>query len=83
MRKKFTDKDYEHVLKAWNTYEMKTIKDYLELYLSCDVLLLADVFEIKNKSLRNYGFCSSHYFSVSGLSWDSMLNKTEVEFKLI
>ena len=32
MGKKFTDKEYEHVLKVWNTFEMKTIKDYLDLY---------------------------------------------------
>ena len=82
--KKFTDKDYEHVLKVWNTYEVKTIKDYLDLYLKCDILLLADVFEkIKNKGLKNYGLWSSHYFSAPGLSWDSMLNKTEVEAELI
>ena len=26
-----------------NKFEMKTIKDYHDLYLKCDVLLLADV----------------------------------------
>ena len=31
---------------------MKTIKDYYETYLKCDVLLIADVFE---KFGNNYG----------------------------
>ena len=35
---------------------MKTIKDYHNLYLKYDVLLLADVFEkFRNNSVRNYG----------------------------
>ena len=34
---------------------MKTMKDYDNLYLKCDVLLLADVFEkFINSSLKNY-----------------------------
>ena len=41
---------------------MKTIKDYHDLYLKCDVLLLADVFEkFRNNSLNNFGLCPSHY----------------------
>ena len=33
---------------------MKTMKDYQDLYLRCDVLLLADVFEkFRNNSLIN------------------------------
>ena len=32
------------------------MKDYLDLYLKRDVLLLADAFEkFRNNSLRNYG----------------------------
>ena len=35
---------------------MKTIKDYHNLYLKYDVLLLADFFEkFRNNSVRNYG----------------------------
>ena len=34
---------------------------YHDLYLKCDVLLLADVFE--KFDLKNYGLCPSHYFS--------------------
>ena len=44
--RKISDKEYEHVFNVWNKVELKTMKDYQELYLICDVLLLADVFEI-------------------------------------
>ena len=43
--RKISDKKYEHVLNVWQKSEMKTMKDYHDLYLKCDVLLLADVFE--------------------------------------
>ena len=71
---KISDKEYEHVLNAWKKFEMKTMKDYQDLYLKCDVLLLANVFEkFRNNSLRNYGLYPSHYFSAPGLSWEAML----------
>ena len=50
--KKIRDKEYEHVLNAWNKFEMKAMKDYHDLHLKCGVLLLADVFEkFRNNSL--------------------------------
>ena len=82
--KKISDNNYEHVLKVWNKFEMKTMKDYHDLYLKCDVLLLADVFEkFKNNGLKNYALCPSHYLSAPGISWDTMFNMTKVELKLI
>ena len=42
--KKISGKEYEHVLKVWNKFEIKTMKNYHDLYLKCDVLLLADFF---------------------------------------
>ena len=40
------------------------MKDYHNLYLKCDVLLLANVFEkFRNICLENYGLCPSHYLS--------------------
>ena len=63
---------------------MKTMKDYQDFYLKCDVLILTNVFEkFKNDSLKNYGLCPSHYLSASGISWDAMLKMTKVELKLI
>ena len=43
-------------------WKIKTMKDYRDLYLKHDILLLADVLEkFRNKSLKNYGLCPSHY----------------------
>ena len=41
---------------------MKPVKDYQDLYLKWEILLLVDVLEkFRNNSLRNYGLCPSHY----------------------
>ena len=75
---------YEHVLNVWKKFKTKTVKNYHDLYLKCDVSLLADVFEkFRNKSLKNYGLCPSHYFSALGLSWDVILKMTNVELEFI
>ena len=48
---KIRDKNYEHVLNIWNKFEMRTMKDYRELYLKYDVLSLANMFEtIRNNN---------------------------------
>ena len=63
---------------------MKTVKDYHDLHLKYDVLLLADVFEkFKNNILKNYGLRPSHYLSTPGLSWDAMLKMTKIKLELI
>ena len=35
--RKFTDKQYEHVMNVWKNFEMKTMKDYLNLHLKYNV----------------------------------------------
>ena len=48
---KIRDKNYEHVFNIWNKFEMRTMKDYRELYLKYDVLSLANMFEtIRNNN---------------------------------
>ena len=83
-REKISDKEYDHALKVWSKFEMKMMKDYHDLYLKYDVLLLGDVFEkFRNNGLKNYALCPSHYLSAPGLSWDAILNMTKVELELI
>ena len=63
------DKEYQHVFNVRNKFEIETMKDYYDLYLTCVVLLLVDVFEnFRNNSLKHYGLCPSHYLSASALS---------------
>ena len=82
--KENNDKECENVLNVWKKFEMKTMKDYDDFYLKCDVLLLADVFEkFRSNSLKNYGLCPSHYLSAPSLSWDAMLKMTKIELELI
>ena len=57
---------------------MKQMKHYYNLYLKCDALLLADMFEhFVNNRLKNYGS------SMSDLIWNAMLNMTKVEVEFI
>ncbi len=38
-----SDTEYDHAKKVWSTFHCKTMRDYHDLYLRTDVLLLADV----------------------------------------
>ena len=60
------------------------MKDYHNLYLKYNVLLLADAFEkFRNNSLTNYRLYLSHHLSAPALNWNVMLNITKVELELI
>ena len=51
--KEASDKEYEHFFKVWNKFDIKTMKGYHDLYLICNTLLLADVFEkFKNTTFK-------------------------------
>ena len=58
--------------------------DYHNFYLASDVLLLADVFENFRKTcLEYYKLDPCHYFTSPGLSWDAMLQMTEIKLELM
>ena len=79
-----SEKDYEKAKNIWNTFKIKTLGEYHDLYLKTDVLLLCDVFEkFINTCLNYYGLDPCHYFISPGLSWDAMLKMTGIELELI
>ena len=65
-----SDDDYQHAMNVWNTFNCKTIRDYHNLYLKSDVLLLADVFENFRKTcLKHYKLDPTHYYTSPSLAW--------------
>ena len=48
-----SDEDYEHFVFVWKIITMKNMKDYHNLYLKVDAVLLADVFENSRYESRN------------------------------
>lgn len=79
-----TDEDYQHAQKVWETFEIKTMRDYHNLYLKSDVILLADVFEnFRDVCFENYGLDPAWYYTAPGLAWDAALKKTGVKLELL
>ena len=79
-----SDDDYHHAQNVWNTFKCQTIRDYHDLYLKSDVLLLADVFENFRKTcLKHYNLDPAHYYTSPGLAWDACLKETGQQLELL
>ena len=79
-----SDQDYQHAQEVWATFNCKNLKDYHDVYLSSDVLLLADVFEnFRKTAMATYGLDPTHYLTLPGYSWDALLKSTGVSLELI
>ena len=79
-----TDEEYQHALNVWDTFNCKNIRDYHNLYLKSDVLLLADVFEnFRSTCLKHYNLDPAQYYTSPGLAWDACLKETKQELQLL
>ena len=82
--KHVSDDDYKHAQNVWNTFSLKNMGEYHDLYLASDVLLLTDVFEnFRKMCLEYYKLDPCHYFTSPGLSWDAMLKMTEIKLEIM
>ena len=79
-----SDEDYQHAFKVWNIFNCQTLRDYHDLYLKSDVLLLADVFEkFRTTCLHHYKLDPAHYYTSPGLAWDACLKQTGQNLELL
>ncbi|XP_023212216.1 uncharacterized protein LOC111615072 [Centruroides sculpturatus] len=79
-----TDKDYKHAKHVWESFKIRNMGEFSDLYVKTDVLILADIFEnFRNVCMKTYKLDPAWYFPAPGLSWDAMLKKTEVKLDLI
>ncbi|XP_068749374.1 uncharacterized protein [Montipora capricornis] len=79
-----TDKDYQHAQTVWDTFSLKNMGEYHDLYIKSDILLLADVFEnYRRTCLQYYKLDPCHYFTSPGLSYDAMLKMVNIKLELM
>ena len=58
-----TDEDYAHAQKVWDTFKIKNLGEYHDLYVQSDTLLLADVFEnFRDKCKETYELDPAHFY---------------------
>ena len=79
-----TDEDYVHAQKVWDTFNIKHLGEYHDLYIQADTLQLADVFEnFRNMCIEIYQLDPAHFLSAPGLAWQACLKKTGVKLQLL
>ena len=79
-----TDEDYLHDKKVWNTFKIKNLGEYHDLYVQSDTSLLADVFEnFRNKCIEINELDPAPFLSVPGLTSKACLKKTNVKLELL
>lgn len=76
--------DYEFACDIWRKFNINTLREYSDLYLKTDVLLLSDIFEnFRDTCVNTYGLDPSHYLTASSFSFDAMLKYTNVNIELL
>ena len=79
-----SDEDYEHAQNVWNAFDCKSFKDYNNIYLKTDVILLSDVFEnFRCVFMKTYELDPAHFYTAPGLSWNAFLKYSEVKLEHI
>ena len=79
-----SDRDYNHALKVWNTFNIKNFGEYHDFYVQSDTLLLSNVSEaFRNTCIKEYELDSTYFVSAPGLSWITCLKLTNVKLELL
>ena len=78
------DVDYRHGNNVFEIFKLKNLREYHDLYVQGDTLLLGDVFEnFRNMCLKVYEPDPAHFLSLPGLAWQAYLKKTSIALELL
>ena len=70
--------------KVWNSFEIKNLGEYHDIYVQSDTILLADVFEkFQETCLEIYRLDPVHFLLAPRLAWQTYLKKTRVKLELL
>ena len=76
--------NYQHAQKVWKEFRIYNVKDYHDLYLRTNVVLLMNVYEAFRKTcLEHYKLDPAHFCTSPGLAWKACLQCTEIRLKLL
>ena len=79
-----TNEDYEHAKNVRNTFKIKNLGEYHDLYVQSDTAQLADVFEnIRTVCLKECELDPLYFVSTLGLALEAMLKMTKVKLELL
>ena len=77
--KNITKKDYAHAKKVWNTFKIKYLAKFHDLYVQSDTAQLTDVLEnFRSICLKEYKIDPCYFVSTPGLALEAMLRITKV-----
>jgi hypothetical protein len=83
-KESISDNDYNHALNVWAQLNINNMGEYHDLYLTTDVLLLADVFEaFRDTAISNYHLDPTHYVSLPSFAWEALLKMTKIKLDVI
>ena len=69
--------EYDHMVKLWKTFDIKTWGEYYELYNVLDVTLMADAFEhFRITTLKAFGVDPMHYITATQMAYSLFLKVT-------
>ncbi|KFM58434.1 hypothetical protein X975_13863, partial [Stegodyphus mimosarum] len=79
-----SDEDYKHANVVFKAFKCKNFADYLELYQSVDVVLLAEVFlSFRRTALKYYELDPVHFVTAADSTWNAGLKLTKIELQLL
>ena len=79
-----TKDEYKHAQKVWNTFKIKNLGEYHDLYVQCDTTQLADNFEqFRTLCLKEYELDPAYFCTTPGLAIDACLKMTDIKLELL